>query len=250
MKRLICLITSLVMAISSIAQLYAPSAKIEDNLKGYKYVYVVPTNGITSNSGIHSNSYGVYGGPTKTINPSETIKGYFIRLGYTCLASIDPNLANITMIVSFGQTGRRMLSPLSSAYSSGIIIQISNAKTHKVLATYQAEGCGSDETEDITQALYSALRLFPYSLSPKIDSEILRVQKNSIKLSLTNKTPFYVRHILLRLTYYLDGELIHEQMDGIKTNLLQGNSINIRIKRDKIVRSSKYQVKVDVVEYK
>ena len=121
----------------------------------YNYVYVIPTSGVTSSSGVYGNQYGVYGGSTKTVNPSEVISGYLMKKGYTTLPSVDPNLAENTMIVSYGYTGRRQLSLFS--YASCVIIQFRDAKTHELVATCEGEGCGEDETADILQAIYSAL---------------------------------------------------------------------------------------------
>ena len=78
-----------------------------------------------------------------------------MKKGYTTLPNVDPNLADNTMIVSYGYTGRRKLSLFS--YASCIMIQFRDAKTHELIATCEGEGCGEDETADILQAIYSAL---------------------------------------------------------------------------------------------
>lgn len=137
------------------ALLNAPVASLEGNLKDYNYVYVIPTSPVTSSSGVFSSGYGVYGGETKTVSPSEIICGYLMKKGYTPLPSVDPELAEKTLIVSYGFSGRRQLDLFS--YASVIIIQFRDAKTHKIVASCEAEGCGSDETEDILQAINSGL---------------------------------------------------------------------------------------------
>ena len=95
--------------------LNVPTADVKGNVYKYNYVYVIPTSGVTSSSGVYGNQYGVYGGSTKTVNPSEVISGYLMKKGYTTLPNIDPNLAENTMIVSYGYTGRRQLSLFSYA---------------------------------------------------------------------------------------------------------------------------------------
>ena len=137
------------------ALLKAPVASLDGNLQDYYYVYVVPTSPVTSSSGVVSTGYGVYGGETKTVSPSEIISGYLMKKGYTPLPSVDPELAEKTLIVSYGYSGRRQLDLF--AYASCIIIQFRDAKTHKMVASCEAEGCGSDETEDILQAINSGL---------------------------------------------------------------------------------------------
>lgn len=135
--------------------LNVPTADVKGNVYKYNYVYVIPTSGVTSSSGVYGNQYGVYGGSTKTVNPSEVISGYLMKKGYTTLPNVDPNLAENTMIVSYGYTGRRQLSLFS--YASCVMIQFRDAKTHELVATCEGEGCGEDETADILQAIYSAL---------------------------------------------------------------------------------------------
>lgn len=52
-------------------------------------------------------------------------------------------------------TGRRQLGLF--AYASCIIIQMRDAKTHQMVASCESEGCGSDETDDILQAIHNGL---------------------------------------------------------------------------------------------
>lgn len=135
--------------------LKAPTSEVKGDISKYNYVYVIPTSGVTSSSGVYGNQYGVYGGGTKTVNPSEVISGYLMKKGYTTLPNVDPNLVDNIMIVSYGYTGRRQLSLFS--YASCVMIQFRDARTHELVATCEGEGCGEDETADILQAIYSAL---------------------------------------------------------------------------------------------
>ena len=256
MKRLFLILTTVLVAISAAAQLKVPSATIKGNLKGYKYVYVIPSSGVTSSSGsggavsIHHGPYvsSVYStnDPITTVNPSETIKGYLIRMGYTILPSINQDLANKTLIVSYGHTGYRAL--FWGGYASSIVLQISEAKTNNVLAIYETEGYGSNESKAVISAVYSALDLFYYSVYPKITQSIINVSKRRVELELTNRTPYYIEKLKVRLTYYLEGEYICEQEDIFKTKLVQGETINVNVKRIKPARNTKYQIKVEVVD--
>lgn len=252
MKRLFLILTVVLVAVSVAAQLKVPSANIRGNLKGYKYVYVVPSSGVTSGSGdaivvrygpyfssVHSTA-----GSTTTVNPSETIKGYLIRMGYSILPSINPDLANKTLIVSYGHNGNRAM--FLGGYASSIVLQISEAKTNNVLATYETEGHDSNESKAINRALYSALNLFYYSVYPKIAQSIINVTRRRVELSITNRTPYYIDKMKIRLTYLLDGEYVCEQEDVFNTKLVQGETINVNVKRIKPARNSKYQIKVEV----
>lgn len=155
MKKLLLLAIVPLLLTGCGTMLKVPTADIKGNVYKYNYVYVIPTSGVTSSSGVYGNQYGVYGGSTKTVNPSEVISGYLMKKGYTTLPNVDPNLADNTMIVSYGYTGRRQLSLFS--YASCVMIQFRDAKTHELVATCEGEGCGEDETADILQAIYSAL---------------------------------------------------------------------------------------------
>jgi hypothetical protein len=154
MKRLFFILTAAFL-LTGCGTLNVPTADVRGNIYKYNYVYVIPTSGVTSSSGVYGNQYGVYGGSTRTVNPSEVISGYLMKKGYTPLPSVDPSLADNTLIVSYGYTGRRQLSIFS--YASCVMIQFRDAKTHELVATCEGEGCGEDETEDILQAIYSAL---------------------------------------------------------------------------------------------
>ncbi|MBR1525412.1 MAG: membrane lipoprotein lipid attachment site-containing protein [Prevotella sp.] len=154
MKRLL-FFAAIVLTLTGCSALKVPTAEIKGNVLDYPYAYVIPTSGVTSSSGVYGNQYGVYGGSTKTINPSEVISGYLMKLGYTVLPSVSPELAEKTLIISYGYTGRRQLSLFS--YASCIIIQMRDAKTHNMVASCEAEGCGEDETADILQAIYKGL---------------------------------------------------------------------------------------------
>ena len=131
--------------------LKVPTAVTNGNPYNYTYVYVIPTAAVTSSSGV----YDGYGGVTKTINPSEVISGYLMQEGYTPIPSVTDDLADKTLIVSYGYTGRRPLGWF--AYASCIIIQMRDAKTHQIVASCESEGCGSDETDDILQAIHTGL---------------------------------------------------------------------------------------------
>lgn len=154
MKKMLSLIV-IALVMTSCYTLNAPVTQYKGNLYNYSYVYVVPTAAVTSSSGIYGGLYGVYGGETKTISPSEAISGYLMKKGYTPVPSVTEEIADRTLVVSYGYTGRRSLGLF--AYASCIIIQMRDAKTHEIVVSCESEGCGSDETEDILQAIHSGL---------------------------------------------------------------------------------------------
>ena len=70
MKRLLFIVVTACI-LTGCGVLNVPTADVKGNVYKYNYVYVIPTSGVTSSSGVYGNQYGVYGGSTKTVNPSE-----------------------------------------------------------------------------------------------------------------------------------------------------------------------------------
>ena len=135
--------------------LQTPTTANSGKLQNYSYVYIIPTSSVYGSSGVYGNQYGVYGGQTTTTNPSEVIAGYLMKRGFTILPEITPELQSKTLIASYGHTGKRQLSLF--AYSNIVLIQFRDAKTHELIASSEAEGCGSDEAQDVLQAITHAL---------------------------------------------------------------------------------------------
>lgn len=151
MKKFFLLVIVSISLTSCGIALKVPTAVTNGNPYNYTYVYVIPTAAVTSSSGV----YDGYGGMTRTISPSEVISGYLMQMGYTPIPSVTEDLADKTLIVSYGYTGRRQLGLF--AYASCIIIQMRDAKTHQMVASCESEGCGSDETDDILEAIHNGL---------------------------------------------------------------------------------------------
>ena len=158
--------------------LYTPIVQLDGNLQDYKYVYVMPTSPVISSSGIfmgmslsqHIAKSNIIGAPIKTVAPSEIISGYMMKKGYTPLPSPSDDLANETLLVSYGYIGRRSMR---FSYASRIIIQMIDAKTHQLVASCEAEGCGNDETDDILQAIQDGLNaIFKDEVQSEVQSEV------------------------------------------------------------------------------
>lgn len=255
MKRIFAIIVTLFFVMGLKAQSNSKPYVINGDLSKYKYVYIVPTSGVTSNSGtsgaLFGSSSGVFGsvsgGPIKTINPSEMMGGYFMKMGYTTLPSIMPEYAENTLVVSYGYLGRRPEGIFG--YSTCIMIQMRDAKTMELMASYETEGYGEDETDDILEAVNKAMLMFQYSVNPKVGTDFMKVTSKKINLLLTNMTLTTIKKIDLRLTYYLEGELKHTQYATVSTKLSPNECIRKYIKRDKEARSKKYQIKLEVLSY-
>ena len=152
--RLLTIFSCLVLMSSCAATLLPVSVQQNSTLDGYKYVYITPTSGITSTTG------GVYGSTqTKSIYPSDIIAGIMIKKGFTQIPNISPELASQTLIINYGESGRRNVG---LGYTIEITLQILSAKTHEIVCISTAEGQGSTEADDIRIAITRALEeVFP-----------------------------------------------------------------------------------------
>ena len=126
-------------------------------IEAFKYAYITPTKELTSGMGYaYGVQYGVYGSTvTKSINPSDVIAGILIQKGYVILSDLNPELAKETLIVNYGESGRRDLYP--GAYTIEVTIQFISAYTHEIFCSCTAEGLGATEADDIRLAITRAL---------------------------------------------------------------------------------------------
>lgn len=247
MKRITILLAMTVWTIGAMAQLKRPTATVIGDINAYSYYFIVPTGSVTSSSEVHGNQFGVFGGGTRTVTPSEVISGYLMKNGYNVITFNTPELADKTLIVSYGYTGRRSISAL--AYVSGIIIQMKDAKTQELVASFEAEGYGSDETDDILEAILSSMDMFSYCIQPSVKNEVLEEYSKNISLRITNLTPDLIRQVVLKLSYYLDGELVHEQEVKVAVSCYPGEAERAIITRPKQFRSKKLKIQYEVVSY-
>ncbi len=138
------------------ASMKAPIVQKFESIEQFRYIYITPTAELTSSSGgVYGNRYGVYGsGQTKTINPSDVISGLLIKRGFVRLPELNPELANQTLIVNYGESGRRNVN---LGYSIEVTIQFLSAQTNEPICICTAEGQGSTEADDIRIAITRAL---------------------------------------------------------------------------------------------
>lgn len=123
-----------------------------ENIKDYKYIYINPTKSLTSSSGA---VYGEYGSTvSKSVNPSDVISGILLKEGYFQLPEIKPELTDKTLIVNYGESGRRKKG---LGYTIEVTIQFLTAKSHVPVCSCTAEGQGSTEADDIRQAITRCL---------------------------------------------------------------------------------------------
>ena len=255
MKRIIILFVATLISITGIARIKAPVVDIKGNLNDYDYFYVVPTGGITSTSfASYSGAvvptgivYSAAAGGTNSVVPSDLITGFLMKYGYNIIHSITPENADKTLVISYGYTGKRYVSAFS--YASGVIIQMRDASTQELVASFETEGLGENETDEISQALYDALYMFQYNKSPKVEVEIFKTTRSTVYLDLKNATPNPISHVTLQLTYYHSGEVVYEQITDADVKMNSGEYMYPYVKRDKQARNKDYTISVKVVSY-
>ena len=124
-------------------------------IERYKYVYITPTKDLTSSSGTTYGGQYVYGTTTtKSVNPSDVISGELIKKGFIILPELKPELNAETLIVSYGESGRRNRG---LGYAIEVTIQFISAESYEMVCTCTAEGQGYTEADDIRQAIRRAL---------------------------------------------------------------------------------------------
>jgi len=144
--------------VNSCYTLKVPTIMKNDRIEEYKYIFISPTNSLTSSAGATYGSQ--YYSATKTVNPSDVIAGILSKEGFIIVPEIKPELIDETIIVNYGESGRRNVG--LGGYTIEVTIQFISAKSHRLMSSCTAEGIGSTEADDIRQAITRCLTgLFP-----------------------------------------------------------------------------------------
>ena len=141
------------MILAGCASLKPVSITKNESIGNYKYVYITPTVKLTSSTGIYSDVFGST--QSKSVNPSDIIAGVLLKNGYIRLPQISPELLDETLIVNYGESGRRNTG--LGSYAIEVTIQFLSARTYKVICTCTGEGQGLTETDDIRIAINRCL---------------------------------------------------------------------------------------------
>ena len=150
---LFCLLSLLFF--SSCGSLKAPTIHQFNSIDGYRYVFITPTAELTSSTGVaYAVGNGLYGNTSKTINPSDVISGIFLKNGFICLPELKPDLLDQTIVVNYGESGRR---DTGLGYTIEVTIQILSAKSSEPICICTAEGQGETEADDVRIAINRAL---------------------------------------------------------------------------------------------
>ena len=131
--------------IISCATLKDPTIIKNDNIQKFRYVYILPTNSLTSSSGTTIGNQ--YYASSKTVNPSDIISGILSKQGFIRITDLKNELLDETLIVNYGESGRRNTG--LGGYTIEVTIQFISAKSNTLISSCSAEGQGSTEADDI-----------------------------------------------------------------------------------------------------
>lgn len=142
--------------VNSCAPLRVATTVNNGNIKDYKYIFISPTETLTSSTGaVYGGNYGAYGSTTsKSVNPSDVIVGILSKEGFIIVPELKSELADETLIVNYGESGRRNRG---LGYTIEVTIQFISAKSHTLICSSTAEGQGETEADDIRQAITRSL---------------------------------------------------------------------------------------------
>ena len=155
-------ITFTIILINGCAVLQEPIIKKNESIDKYQYVVIPATSSkVSSTGGIYGGQYGVYGLSTsKEVNPSAVIEGILLKKGLVSVNEIRPEIIDKTLIVRYGESGRRDVAGGLGGYTLEVTIIFISAKTNNTIYSCTAEGQGETEADDIRQAITRCLSGF------------------------------------------------------------------------------------------
>ena len=145
--------------INSCRVVKAPVITKNYSINEYKYVFIPTTNSLTSGAGrVYGNPGGAYGvSATKSVNPSDVISGILLKEGFTILPEMKQEFVDKTLIVNYGESGRRNVAGCLGCYTIEVTITFISAKSYETMCSCTAEGMGQTEADDIRIAITRCL---------------------------------------------------------------------------------------------
>ena len=143
----------------SCAILKEPEIVKRGDIQEFSFVVLPNAANLSSSSGgVFGNQYGVYGGSSsKEINPSNIIEGILLKKGLISIDSVTSENENKTLIVKYGESGRRDVAGGLGGYTLEVTIVFVSAKTNEIVFSCVAEGQGETEVDDIREAIHRCL---------------------------------------------------------------------------------------------
>ncbi len=137
----------------SCASLKPVTSTKNGTIENYKYIYISPTNSLTSSSG--ASIGGQYYSSSKSVNPTDVITGILTKEGLIKIPELKPEFADETLIINYGESGKRKTG--LGGYTIEVTIQFISSKSHSLICSCTAEGQGETEADDIRQAITRCL---------------------------------------------------------------------------------------------
>lgn len=136
-----------------------PVVKNSQSIDKYRYAVVSRTAGLSSSAGsVYGDRYGIFGSSTsKTLSPGAVIEGILLKKGLTTIDELRPEEAEKTLLVRYGESGRRDVAGGMGGYTLEVTIVLISAKTSDLVYSCSAEGQGETEADDIRQAISRCL---------------------------------------------------------------------------------------------
>ena len=137
--------------------LLPPTVLVNAEITNYKYVIISSSSDKNSNTNILYKSGNNISNTniSQSINPKDVISGYLLKRGYIILPELKENVLDKTLIVNYGESGKRMTG--LGGYTLEATISFVSAKSLNVVASCSAEGQGSSESDDIRLAITRCL---------------------------------------------------------------------------------------------
>jgi len=163
MRKVIIIISALsILLINGCAVLEKPTIKKYGEIDKYQFVVIPTTKTLNSSAGgVIGNQYGVYGASqSNEISPSSLIEGLLLKKGIISIDNITPEIINKTLIVKYGESGKRDVMGGLGGYTLEVTIKIISAKNLEPVFLCTAEGQGSTEADDLREAIIRCLSEF------------------------------------------------------------------------------------------
>lgn len=123
------------------------------------YTHALINQTATLNSSVGGGAY-YYGGGSysvgKSINPADIIAGILMKKGLVIINNIDDKTQQ-TLIIHYGQSGKRNVLGGLGGYTLEVSIQILDAQTKEPVYFCTAERQGLTEADDIRKAIHRCL---------------------------------------------------------------------------------------------
>lgn len=148
-----------IISISGCAVLQEPKIEKHETIDNYKYVAIPATSTkVSSTAGFYGGQYWTYGESTsKELHPSAVIEGILLKKGLISVSEIRPEMVDKTLIVKYGESGKRYAAGGLGGYTLEVTIVLISARTHNTIYSCTAEGQGETEVDDIRMAITRCL---------------------------------------------------------------------------------------------